>query len=217
MPSGAGPTRNEDGFVKPRRAVARVAPSRCAVLLRGAGPSLISPPMSLRTILIHPDPRLKKVCAPVAEITDDLRELAQDMLETMYDAPGVGLAAPQVGVLKRVIVMDCNKLPEDEPRPLVMFNPEIVWESADIVASEEGCLSLPEQFAPVERSAEVRVRWRDTEGTTQEETFDGLWSVCVQHEIDHLDGTLFIDHLGFMKRQMVTRRLAKLMRERARA
>ena len=173
--------------------------------------------MTIRPILIHPDPRLKKVCAPVGEITDELRTLGQDMLETMYDAPGVGLAAPQIGVLKRVIVMDCNKPPEDDPRPLVMFNPEIVWQSAEIVASEEGCLSLPEQYAPVERSATVRLRWTDPEGAPQEETFEGLWSVCVQHELDHLDGKLFIDHLGFMKRQMITRRLAKLMRERARA
>ena len=173
--------------------------------------------MTIRPILIHPDPRLKKVCAPVGEITDDLRTLGQDMLDTMYDAPGVGLAAPQVGVLKRVIVMDCNKPPEDDPRPLVLFNPEIVWQSADIVASEEGCLSLPEQYAPVERSATVRLRWTDPDGAQQEETFEGLWSVCVQHELDHLDGKLFIDHLGFMKRQMITRRLAKLMRERTRA
>ena len=173
--------------------------------------------MTIRPILIHPDPRLKKVCAPVGEITDELRALGQDMLETMYDAPGVGLAAPQIGVLKRVIVMDCNKPPEDDPRPLVLFNPEIVWQSAEIVASEEGCLSLPEQYAPVERSATVRLRWTDVEGARQEETFEGLWSVCAQHELDHLDGKLFIDHLGFMKRQMITRRLAKLMRERARA
>ncbi|MBK5926275.1 peptide deformylase [Rhodobaculum claviforme] len=172
--------------------------------------------MSIRPILIHPDPRLKKVCAPVEQITDEMRALGRDMLETMYDAPGVGLAAPQVGVLKRVIVMDCNKPPEAEPRPLVMFNPEILWQSADIVASEEGCLSLPEQFAPVHRAAEVRARWTDPDGAAQEETFDGLWSVCLQHEIDHLNGVLFIDHLGLLKRQMVTRRLAKLMRERAR-
>ncbi|MGY6633277.1 MAG: peptide deformylase [Alkalilacustris sp.] len=172
--------------------------------------------MTIRPILIHPDPRLKKVCAPVDAVTDDLRQLAADMLETMYDAPGVGLAAPQVGVLKRIIVMDCNKLPEAEPRPLVMFNPQILWESADIVASEEGCLSLPDQFAPVERSAEVRARWMGLDGQIEEETFDGLWSVCLQHEVDHLDGVLFIDHLGFMKRQMITRRLAKLMRERSR-
>ena len=172
--------------------------------------------MTLRPILIHPDPRLKKPCAPVPEITEEIRSLGADMLQTMYEAPGVGLAAPQIGVLKRVIVMDCNKPPEAEPRPLVMVNPEILWESAERVMSEEGCLSLPEQYAPVERAAEVRVRWTDLEGAPQEETLAGLWSVCVQHEIDHLDGTLFIDRIGFMKRQMIHRRMVKLKRERAR-
>ncbi len=173
--------------------------------------------MAIRPILIHPDPRLKKVAEPVGTPAADMVALGQDMLATMYDAPGVGLAAPQVGVLKRVIVMDCNKPPEAEPRPLVLFDPEILWESAERVMSEEGCLSLPEQYAPVERAAEVRVRWTDPDGAAQEETFNGLWSVCVQHEIDHLNGILFIDHLGFMKRQMITRRMAKLKRERARA
>ena len=173
--------------------------------------------MALRPILIHPDPRLKKVAEPVAEVTPDLAKLGEDMLATMYDAPGVGLAAPQIGVLKRVITMDCNKPPEAEPRPLVMFNPEIVWQSDTRVMSEEGCLSLPDQYAPVERAAEVRVRWLAPDGSAQEEQFEGLWSVCVQHEVDHLNGVLFIDHLGFMKRQLITRRMVKLKRERARA
>lgn len=173
--------------------------------------------MTIRPILIHPDPRLKKPCTPVDGVTDEVRALAADMLATMYDAPGVGLAAPQVGVLQRIIVMDCNKAPEAEPRPMALINPEILWESADRVMSEEGCLSLPEQYAPVERSAEVRVRWTDLDGAVQEETFGGLWAVCAQHEIDHLNGVLFIDHLGFMKRQMITRRMVKLKRERARA
>lgn len=173
--------------------------------------------MSIRPILIHPDPRLKKACAPVDAPTDEVRALAEDMLATMYDAPGVGLAAPQVGILKRLIVMDCNKAPEAAPRPMALINPEILWESAERVMSEEGCLSLPDQYAPVERSAEVRVRWTDLDGAVQEETFEGLWAVCAQHEIDHLNGVLFIDHLGFMKRQMITRRMVKLKRERARA
>jgi peptide deformylase len=173
--------------------------------------------MTIRPILIHPDPRLKKPCAPVDAVTDEVRALAADMLATMYDAPGVGLAAPQIGVLKRIIVMDCNKAPEAEPRPMALVNPEILWESADRVMSEEGCLSLPDQYAPVERSAEVRLRWTDLDGAQQEETFQGLWAVCAQHEIDHLNGVLFIDHLGFMKRQMITRRMVKLKRERARA
>ncbi|MCF1708058.1 peptide deformylase [Tabrizicola sp. J26] len=171
----------------------------------------------IRPILIHPDPRLKKVCEPVAEITPELGKLAEDMLETMYDAPGVGLAAPQVGVTKRLIVMDCVKDPEAAPRPLVLFNPQIIWSSEDLSTYEEGCLSIPEQYAEVERPAEVRVRWTALDGSEQEEQFAGLWATCVQHEIDHLDGKLFIDYLGPLKRQMITRKMEKLKRERARS
>lgn len=170
----------------------------------------------IRPILIHPDPRLKKPCDPVGEITPDLVQLAEDMLVTMYDAPGVGLAAPQVGVTKRLLVMDCAKAP-DEPRPLILFNPEITWASEDLSTYEEGCLSIPDQYAEVERPAEVRVRWTDPSGSVQEEQFAGLWATCVQHEIDHLNGKLFIDYLGPLKRQMITRKMEKLKRERARA
>jgi peptide deformylase len=169
----------------------------------------------IRPILIHPDPRLKKVCDPVSGITDDLRSLAADMLATMYDAPGIGLAAPQVGVTKRLIVMDCIKAP-DTPRPLILFNPEILWTSSELSTYEEGCLSIPEQYADVERPDRATVRWLDQTGATCEETFDGLWATCVQHEIDHLNGKLFIDYLGLMKRQMITRKMEKLKRERAR-
>jgi len=169
----------------------------------------------IRPILIHPDPRLKKVCEPVAEITGDLRRLAEDMLETMYDAPGIGLAAPQVGVTKRLIVMDCIK--EGPPEPIVLFNPEIIWSSEDVSTYEEGCLSIPEQYAEVKRAAEVQVRWIDQNGETQERQFAGIWATCVQHEIDHLDGKLFIDYLGPLKRQLITRKMEKLKRERARA
>ena len=171
--------------------------------------------MTLRPILIHPDPRLKKVCAPIAVFDDALRQLAEDMLETMYDAPGVGLAGPQIGVMSRIIVMDCAKEPE-ENRPLAMVNPEIVWSSEDTSIYEEGCLSIPEQYAEVTRPAVVRVRWQDLSGASQEEEFSGLWATCVQHEIDHLNGRLFIDFLGPMKRQMITRRMEKLKRELAR-
>jgi peptide deformylase len=170
----------------------------------------------IRNILIHPDPRLKKVCAPVTEITDDLRRLADDMLQTMYDAPGIGLAAPQVGVIKRLLVMDCVKDPEAAPRPMVLFNPKVTWSSEDKTTYEEGCLSIPEQYAEVERPASVTVRWQDREGAENEETFSGLWATCVQHEIDHLNGKLFIDYLGPLKRQMITRKMEKLKRERAR-
>ena len=169
----------------------------------------------IRPILIHPDPRLKKLSDPVTEITEEVARLAEDMLETMYDAPGVGLAAPQIGVMKRVIVLDCSKEPEPR-RALVMLNPEILWETEDLSQYEEGCLSIPEQYAEVSRPAEVRVRWLGLDGTAQEEQFAGLWATCVQHEIDHLNGKLFIDFLGPLKRQMITRKMEKLKRERAR-
>lgn len=170
-----------------------------------------------RPILIHPDPRLKKVCAAVPDLSDDLRTLADDMLETMYDAPGIGLAAPQIGVLDRLIVMDCVKEEGEEPRPLVMFNPKIVSSSDETSVYEEGCLSIPDQYAEVTRPAEVEVSWMDQNGNACQEVFDGLWATCVQHEIDHLNGKLFIDYLGQMKRQMITRKMQKLKRERARA
>ena len=170
-----------------------------------------------RPILIHPDPRLKKVCAPVPDISDELRKLADDMLETMYDAPGIGLAAPQIGVMDRVIVLDCVKEEGEAPRPLVMFNPEIVASSEETNVYEEGCLSIPEQYAEVKRPKVVDVRWIDRDGNEQSETFDDLWATCVQHEIDHLNGKLFIDYLGPMKRQMITRKMQKLKREQAKA
>jgi peptide deformylase len=169
----------------------------------------------IRPILIHPDPRLKKLCDPVREVTEDLVKLARDMLETMYDAPGIGLAAPQVGVTKRLIVMDCLKAPE-APRPMILFNPEVVWSSSELSTYEEGCLSIPEQYADVERPNSVTVRWLDETAASREETFTGLWATCVQHEIDHLNGKLFIDYLGPLKRQMITRKMEKLKREKAR-
>lgn len=173
--------------------------------------------MTTRPILIHPDPRLKRVAEPVAEITAEMRALADDMLETMYDAPGIGLAAPQIGVLQRLIVMDCVKEEGADPRPMALFNPEITWRSEETGVYEEGCLSIPEQYAEVTRPSEVRVRWQDMDGKVREEHFDGLWATCVQHEIDHLNGKLFIDYLKPMKRQMITRKMQKLKRERARA
>lgn len=168
-------------------------------------------------ILIHPDPRLKKVCTPVDDLSDDLRTLADNMLETMYDAPGIGLAAPQIGVLDRLIVMDCVKDENEAPRPVVMFNPEVVSASDEKNTYEEGCLSIPDQYAEVTRPKVVDVRWIGVDGNEHTETFDGLWATCVQHEIDHLNGKLFIDYLGAMKRQLITRRMQKLKREKARA
>ncbi len=172
--------------------------------------------MTLRPILIHPDPRLKTVCKPVADITDDIRRLADDMLATMYDAPGIGLAAPQVGVLGRMLVMDCVKGEDEAPKPIVLINPEITWCSDERSTCNEGCLSIPEQYADVERPASVKVRWLGVDGKDHEEQFDDLWATCVQHEIDHLDGKLFIDYLSPMKRQMITRKMQKLKREQAR-
>ena len=169
-----------------------------------------------RPIILHPDPRLKKTSTPVSDVSDDLRALADDMLETMYHAPGVGLAAPQIGALHRLIVLDCVKADGEAPRPLIMFNPEIVASSDTRNVYEEGCLSLPEQFAEVTRPAEVQVRWMDRDGNEQSEEMTGLWSTCVQHEIDHLNGKLFIDHLKPLKRQLMTRKMVKLKRERAR-
>ncbi|RYH01644.1 peptide deformylase [Salipiger sp. IMCC34102] len=172
--------------------------------------------MTIRPILIHPDPRLKKVADPVDTVDAEVRALAEDMLETMYDAPGIGLAAPQLGITRRIITMDCVKEEGAEPRPMVLINPRITWASEERSTYEEGCLSIPDQYAEVERPAEVEVTWMDVDGQTQQERFDGLWSTCVQHEIDHLDGKLFIDYLGPMKRQMITRKMVKLKRERAR-
>ena len=153
----------------------------------------------------------------MTEITDKLRKLAEDMLETMYDAPGIGLAAPQVGVSARVLVMDCEKEENAVPRPMVLLNPEVVGTSEELNVYEEGCLSIPDQYADVARPSEVDVRWLGLDGETYTEHFDGLWATCVQHEIDHLDGKLFIDYLGPLKRQMITRKMQKLKRERARA
>lgn len=172
--------------------------------------------MSIKNILIHPDPRLKKIAKPIGEVSKELRKLADDMLETMYHAPGIGLAAPQVGVLKRFFVMDCVKEEGAAPQPMALFNPEVTWVSEEMNTYEEGCLSIPEQYADVERPAEARVRWMDMDGKTHEEQFDGLWATCVQHEIDHLDGKLFIDYLKPLKRQMITRKMVKLKREMAR-
>ena len=167
-------------------------------------------------IILHPDMRLKKKCTPVLDISDDLRCLAKDMLETMYAAPGVGLAAPQVGESTRLIVLDCVKPEDKSPQPMIMFNPEIVSQSDELNVHEEGCLSLPEQFAEITRPARVEVSWVDQNGNTQKQEFDGLWATCLQHEIDHLDGTLFIDYLTLLKRKMITRKMQKFKRELAR-
>jgi len=172
--------------------------------------------MAKRPILILPDPRLRAVADPVATIDEEVRQLARDMLETMYDAPGIGLAAPQVGELKRVVVMDLSK--DDEPNdPIVMVNPEIVSFSDDTVVTEEGCLSIPELYYEVERPAEVTVRYTDLEGNTVEREAKDRLAICVQHELDHLDGVLYIDYLSRLKRDRVLKKFQKAERLNKRA
>lgn len=172
--------------------------------------------MAIRPIISLPDPRLRRRADPVGEIDEGVRRLAADMLETMYDAPGIGLAATQVGVMKRIFVMDCSEK-DDPPAPLVVINPEIVEVSEEEQTSEEGCLSIPEIYEDVTRPARVRMRWTDLEGVAHEREFEGRPAVCVQHEFDHLNGRLFIDRLSLVKRTMIANRMRKLKREKARA
>ena len=164
--------------------------------------------MALLPILTAPDPRLKKISAPVKEVDASVRKLMDDMLETMYQAPGIGLAAPQVNVLKRVIVLDLAREGE-EPQPLKLANPEIVWVSDEDVTYNEGCLSVPEHYADVARPAACRVRYLDYQNKPSEIAAEGLLATCLQHEIDHLDGVLFIDHLTSLKRNIILRKLLK--------
>ncbi|MFO1079757.1 MAG: peptide deformylase [Reyranellaceae bacterium] len=171
--------------------------------------------MAVLPILTAPDPRLKKKSLPVDAVDDGLRQLMDDMLETMYAAPGIGLAAPQVGVLKRLVVLDIER--EDvKTGPLFLVNPEIVEASDEDATYEEGCLSVPEHYSEVARPARVRVRYLDRDGVAQEMDCDGLLATCVQHEIDHLDGVLFIDHISALKRNMILRKLLKARKERER-
>jgi peptide deformylase len=164
--------------------------------------------MARLPILTAPDPRLKAKAKPVERVDEGVRQLMDDMLETMYVAPGIGLAAPQVGVSKRVIVLDLAK--EGEPAaPLKLANPEIVWVSDEDVVFEEGCLSVPEHYAEVARPAAVRIRYLDYENEEREIEASGLLATCLQHEIDHLDGILFIDHLTALKRNIILRKLLK--------
>ncbi len=164
--------------------------------------------MALLPILTAPDPRLKKTSTPVKAVDGEIRKLMDDMLETMYQAPGIGLAAPQVGVLKRVIVLDLAREGE-EPQPLRLANPEIVWVSDDDAVYNEGCLSVPEHYADVARPASCRVKYLDHENKPREIEADGLLATCLQHEVDHLDGVLFIDHLTSLKRNIILRKLLK--------
>ena len=190
--------------------------------------------MAIREILEVPDPRLKQISAPVTAFDQDLRTLVADMFETMYAAPGIGLAAVQVGVPLRVLTIDLQPEDEDaEPEactashghgggghahahqplkkePMVFINPEIIDPSEDLSVYSEGCLSVPEIYADVERPARIRARWQDLDGQAHEEDIDGMLATCLQHEMDHLEGVLFIDHLSRLKRQMVLKKLDKL-------
>lgn len=195
------------------------------------------PSMALRPILIAPDPRLKQVSEPVDVVTDELRALMDDMLDTMYDAPGIGLAAIQIGVPKRILVIDLQpaEKPEEEneedapaegdkPKreikrrrePMYFVNPEITWKSNDLVLCEEGCLSVPDLYEEVERPDRVRVKFLDYHGKPQEIDCEGMLAVCIQHEMDHLEGILFIDHLSRLKREMMLKKLAKARKPAAR-
>jgi peptide deformylase len=170
--------------------------------------------MAILEILVAPDPRLKTRAMPVAVVDDRIRRLLDDMLETMYAAPGIGLAAPQVGEALRVVVVDIAQ--KDGVRaPLRMVNPEIIWASEDQVPYEEGCLSLPEHYADVTRPRQVRVRYLDETGATHELEAEGLLAVCVQHELDHLEGTLFVDHVSALRRGMILKKLQKLKKSQA--
>jgi peptide deformylase len=164
--------------------------------------------MAIRPIIIAPDPRLKKRAAPVDAVDGEIRRLMDDMLETMYAAPGIGLAAPQVGVLKRVIVVDASRK-DAPPEPLFLANPELLWAGDEDSVYEEGCLSLPDQFADVARPEACRVRYLDKDNETQEIEAEGILATCIQHEMDHLEGLLFVDHISALKRSIILRRLTK--------
>jgi peptide deformylase len=165
--------------------------------------------MTLRSIITIPDPVLREVCAPIETVDDDVRALADDMLDTMYDAPGIGLAASQIGILKRIFVLDVAKDEEAPKEPMVFINPKIVWSSEDLSVYQEGCLSIPEYFEDVERPAEVTVQFMNREGAEQEVKADGLLATCIQHELDHLNGKLFIDYLSKLKRDRVVKKFSK--------
>jgi peptide deformylase len=170
--------------------------------------------MAKRDILILPDPRLRLVSEPVGVVDRDLRGFVDDMFETMYDAPGIGLAAIQVGVRKRIVTMDLARK-DEERKPQVFINPEIVAASQERAIYEEGCLSIPEIYEEVERPAKVRFRYMDLDGTSHEIDAEGLLATCVQHEIDHTNGILFIDHLSRLKRDRITKKFVKAAKREA--
>jgi peptide deformylase len=169
--------------------------------------------MAKLPIITAPDPRLKLKAKPVAKVDDRVRRLMEDLLETMYAAPGIGLAAPQVGRALRVIVVDCAREGE-KPQPYKLANPELLRQSAELMTVNEGCLSLPEHYADVARPAEITVRYLDEENEIRELNAKGLLATCIQHEMDHLEGVLFVDHISSLKRGIILRKLAKSKRQK---
>lgn len=165
--------------------------------------------MALLKIIKAPNPILKKRCQPVERVDAETRRLMDDMLETMYAAPGIGLAAPQVAVHKRIIVIDAAP-PGHPPAPYRMGNPEIVWSSDDVAIREEGCLSFPDQYAEVARPSRIRVRYLDHENEIRELEAEGMLATCIQHEMDHLDGVLFVDRISMLKRNIILRKMSKV-------
>ena len=168
--------------------------------------------MSKKKILTIPDPILRKISQPVKKVDKEIKNLMDDMLETMYNAPGIGLAAVQIGVRKRVIVIDLSK-EKEKKKPIFIVNPEIVSKSDDLVSYEEGCLSIPNQFAEIERPAECQIKYIDYNGKKKEMKANGLLATCIQHEVDHLNGILFIDYLSKLKRDMIIKKLVKNKKE----
>ena len=177
--------------------------------------------MAIRPIVEVPDPRLREISKPVDKVDDEVRALVADMLETMYHAPGIGLAAIQVGVPKRILVIDLQEPEEEDGDPVkdprVFINPEILESSDQEVPYTEGCLSVPDQFAEVDRPDRIRARWLDLDGKQRDEEITGLLAVCLQHEMDHLNGILFIDHLSRLKRQMILKKIDKQRKEQLKA
>lgn len=172
--------------------------------------------MALLSVIVAPDRRLKVRSRAVETVDSSVRRLMDDLLETMYAAPGIGLAAIQVGVPKRVLVLDAAR-DDEEPRPLRLADPEVIWRSDELAVYEEGCLSLPEHYAEVERPARVRVRFLDHDDRPVELDADGLLATCLQHEIDHLDGLLFVDHISALRRNIILRKLAKSKKSKTKA
>jgi len=168
--------------------------------------------MTIKKILIEPDPILRKKCEPLEKVDNEIRKLMKDMIETMYKAPGIGLAAIQIGILKRIVVIDIEK-EEEKKNPLFFVNPEIIYRSKNTSIYEEGCLSLPGQFAEIERPSECTLRYIDYDGKEQELKAEGLLATCIQHEVDHLNGILFIDYLSKLKKDMIIKKLVKHKKE----